>query len=175
MRRRALLRPDLTAFMSILFMLLGCLLIVLVSNLASAVADTDSTVIRAFLRANADEGSENAAARLTPAGNIDKVQHYIDIHPDRLVFMPGNYVQLVPWSPTESNRFDNLLSEVARHRDTDYIVLLVRPRTAALSRQLRERILASGVDVGYELYEGDRPVEFERAQMPASSPPLTEP
>lgn len=176
MRRRALLRPDLTAFMSVLFMLLGCLLVVLVGNLSSAVADTESTVVRAVLRASGDEQSEVAAARLTPAGNIDKVQHYIDIHPDRLVFMPGNLVQPVPWEPGVSNRFDALLAEVAPRRETDYIVLLVRPRTAALSRQLRERVLASGIDVGYELYEGDRPIEFERAPVPVrSEAPRTEP
>ena len=170
MRRRAPLRPDLTPFMSVLFMLLGALFIVIVGNLAGAVADTNATVVRAVVRADRS-GDDSAVFRLTPAGNIDKIQHFVDVHPDRLVFMPGNFVEPVPFVPGVTNRFDSLLDQVAQRRETDYIVLLVRPRTATLSRDLRERILSRGVDVGYELYEGDRPIEFERAAVPAAVGP----
>lgn len=167
MRHRKLLRPDFTLFMALVFMLAGCLLVVLISNVAVAVVDPATVVVSGVLRAPGPEAGAGvlAGSRARPAagGNVDKQPRYVEVRKNRLVFYPGADALPVPVLAQPGNAFERLLDDVAGRAADEYIVLVVRPGTAALTRRLRSAITARGIDVGLDIYEESQPVNYGRS------------
>lgn len=162
-----MLRADFSLFICIVFMLAGCLLIVLVSNLAVVIVDPATVIISGIIRAPGMEsgasGNEEMVGKMHRGGNVDKVPHFVDVRRDRLVFYPGAHDVPLASLAKPGNEFDRLLGAVQPRARSEYVVLIVRPGAAALTRKLRAAVVAQGIDVGLEIYEAEQPVNYERA------------
>ena len=167
MKRRNMLRADFSVFMCIIFMVSGCLLVVLISNLSVVIVDPATVVISGVIRVPGYEpgtsGNMESYGKIYPGGNVDKKPRFVDVQRDQLVFYPGESRLPLSALAKPGNLFDRLLDAVAPHASREYVVLLVRPGTAALTRKLRGEITSRGIDVGLEIYEARQPVNYERA------------
>lgn len=171
MRRRTdLLRSDFSAFMFIVFMLAGCLLVILISNMAVVVVDPATVVVSGILRAPgfvAGTSSNTATpGHIYAGGNVTKHAHFVDVHPDHLIFYPDEKRIPIATLAQPGNPFEQLIAALQPRRNADYIVLLVRPRTAALTRTLRKAVLDAGLDVGLDIYEQHQKVREEITARP---------
>lgn len=157
---------DLQSFMSIILMTIGCLVIVLVINTLVIVSNPDmisiTTVIHAALYEDGREVEKSGTP--FPNGNKTKEPFYIDVHRDRLILYPGEEVVPLADLQREENAFERFVANVAEHAKTEYVVLLVRPRTANVARRLKKVIKANGLDIGYELFEAGRKVNYVRVK-----------
>ncbi len=167
MGRRNMLRADLSMFMSIIFMLAGCLLIMLISNLAIVIVDPATVVISGIIRApgmqRGASGNLEQVGKIDPGGNVDKLPHFVDVNPGGLIFYPGGNRAPLASLAQPGNSFENLLDAVAPRAEHEYVVLIVRPGTAALTRKLRAAVTGRGIDIGLEIYEANQPVNYVRS------------
>ena len=73
MKRRNMLRADFSVFMCIIFMLAGCLLVLLISNLAVVLVDPATVIISGIIRASGFEagssGNEEMTGKIYTGGN----------------------------------------------------------------------------------------------------------
>ena len=166
MKRRTMLRTDFSVFMCIVFMLAGCLLVLLISNLAVVIVDPSTVIISGIIRASGLEAGSSGNVEMTgkiyAGGNVDKTPHFVDVRRDGLVFYPGENHLPVAALAQPGNTFEKLLDSIAPKANRDYVVLLVRPGTASLSRKLRGAIIGRGIDVGLEIYEAGQAVNSGR-------------
>lgn len=154
---------DLSSFMCITLMLIGCLVTILVSNIMIVSANPDNISVTTVIRAHGfvDGTEEGSAADLFPYGNRSKEPKYIDVYRDHLVIYPGGEVMTIRDLESEGNAFERLIAAVEPEKELQYIVLLVRPRSSIVARKLKKSIKDRGIDIGYELYEEGRPILYE--------------
>jgi hypothetical protein len=102
-------------------------------------------------------------------GNVAKDANYIDVYRDRLelFFDKGSRKEVVPISDLEArgNLLDEFIDHVYSVRDTEYIVMLVRPYSAEITRRLKTAIRSHEIDLGMELYESDKEVMFKNGMV----------
>ena len=168
-RRRSVLSTDLSAFMIVILMLAGCLITLLIINLAARMADPNLIVVGTIIRAPGYQQGSNVDTRATGrvlVGNVDKKPFYIDVYPDRLQLLPGGLKLLPRDFERPGSPFQTLLDRIEPKADEQYVLLLIRPRTAAIVRGLRKAITDRGIDVGLELYETYDPINLEDIVRP---------
>jgi hypothetical protein len=163
-KEKSKVEQDLSSFMPILMLTIGSLVFLLVVNTIIIMSNPENVRITSLVRSalyvqGRDAGMEGGAP--FPNGNKDKEPRYVDVYRDRVVVYPGEYVVPLRDLETEGNAFEKLLSDVAANRAYEYIVMLVRPRAAKVARRIKKAVHAQDVDVGYELFETDRPVNYE--------------
>ena len=168
MSRKNEAKLDLSSFMCITLMLTGCLVTILVSNIMIISANPDNISVTTVIRAHGfvDGTEEGSAADLFPYGNRSKEPRYIDVYRDHLVIYPGAEVMTIRDLESEGNAFEKLVAVVEPAKERQYIVLLVRPRSSIVARRLKKSIKDRGIDIGYELYEEGRPVQYEVDENP---------
>ncbi|NCD32953.1 MAG: hypothetical protein EOL87_05970 [Spartobacteria bacterium] len=152
-------KQDFSSFMTILIMAIGSLVIVLVCNVVVIISNPDNLSISTIVLSAYDntEDAELSGRLGQPLfSNKEKQPSYIDVYEDRLIIYPDQSV--VPMADLEiaGNAFEQMLDRVEAIRDTDYIVLVLRPGSAHLARIIRRAVNARGIDLGQELYEADR-------------------
>ncbi|MBN1268785.1 MAG: hypothetical protein JXB04_04300 [Kiritimatiellae bacterium] len=164
-KRKGAVKTDFSSFMPIIIMTTGCLVTLLVTNTLIIVSNPENvritSVIRSALYVEGSEGLEGGAP--FPFGNRNKDPSYVDVYRDRVVVYPGAKVVPVRDLEIPGNAFEHLLNGLEQKKEDEYIILLVRPRAALVARRLRKAINARDVDIGYELFEENRPVEYDRA------------
>lgn len=153
-RNRDSTKTDFSSFMCIILMLTGCLVTIMVANVMIISANPDNITITSVI--GLTDFSD---------GNVTKDANYIDVHRERLdlYFDKGGRVESVPISDLESpgNKLDEFINMVYAVRDTEYIVMLVRPDSADIYRRLRSAIRARKIDLGMELFEGTQEIFFK--------------
>ena len=153
-RNRELTKTDFFSFSCIILMLTGCFITLMVSNVVVIQGNPDNITISSVISLSDFQG-----------GNIAKQANFIDVYRDHLdlYFDKGGRKESVTTSELENkgNKFDEFVSNVYGVRDTEYIVLLVRPYSAEITRRLKNAIRDRGVDLGLELYELDKKVVFK--------------
>ncbi len=153
-RNRDSTKTDFSSFMCIILMLTGCLVTIMVANIMIIGANPDNIVITSVVGLTGFSG-----------GNVQKDANYIDVYRDRMeiYFDKGNRREVVPIGDLErrGNLLEQFLANVSAQSETEYIVMLVRPYSAELSRRLRIAIESRGVDIGMELFEMEREVMFK--------------
>ena len=159
---------DFSSFMSVILMLIGVLVIMLVSNVLTIISNPENIKITSLVTSSvyAEEKSDDKGMSPFPFGNKVKEPSYIDVYRDRLVlYDPLAMGEIISLRDLEQagNGFEKMLARVETNKVNDYIVLLARPRSATVVRRLKKVIRDRGVDVGVELYEANRDVEYERA------------
>lgn len=162
-RRKSETKQDLSSFMAILIMTIGVLVVLLVSNTVIIISNPENTaitsVVTSALYVPMGEGTEGGSP--FPHGNVQKEPNYIDVHRDRVILYPGSEVVPVRDLERVGNPLERKLDRVEAAKDQEYIVLLVRPRAAAVQRRLVKAIRDRGIDIGLELFEAGREVNYE--------------
>jgi len=151
-------KTDFSSFMCIILMLTGALVTIMVANVMIISANPDNIVITSVI------GLTDFAG-----GNVQKDANYIDVHRDRLdiYFDQGNRLESVPISDLElrGNKLEEFIATVYAERETQYVVMLVRPNAAIITRRLRSAIRNQGIDLGMELFDADKEVMFKDGQV----------
>jgi hypothetical protein len=158
---------DLSSFMCIILMLIGVMVIMLITNTVVIVSNPENIRITSIIQSSGEylEGGkgEDAGAPPFPFGNKEKEPSYVDVHPDHLVIYPGAEIVALRDLERKGNALERLLNIVQTNRNVEYVVLLARPGTATIVHRLKKVIRDRDIDLGCELYEAARPVEFDRA------------
>lgn len=151
-------KTDFSSFMCIILMLTGCLVTIMVANIMIISANPDNIVITSVI------GLTDFAG-----GNVSKDANYIDVHRDRLdlYFEKGNRLESVPISDLEfrGNKLEEFIATVYSQKETEYIVMLVRPNAALVTRRLRNVVKNQGIDLGMELFDENKQVMFKDGQV----------
>jgi len=151
-------KTDFSSFMCIILMLTGALVTIMVANVMIIAANPDNIVITSVVGLSDFSG-----------GNVKKDANYIDVHRDRLdiYFEHGGRTESVPIGELEikGNKLEEFIATVAAERDSQYIVLLVRPKSSHIYRRLRTAIRSQNIDLGMELFDADKEVMFKDGQV----------
>lgn len=147
-------KTDFSSFMCVIIMLTGALVTVMIANIMIISANPDNVVISSVM------GISDFAD-----GNEAKQANYVDVHRDRfeIYFDQGERREVVAMSELETrgNPLEIFMNEIKSKRDTEYIVLLIRPHAAEVSRRLVRAIEAENIDIGMELFNADQRVFFK--------------
>ncbi len=165
-QKAAQAKVDLSAFMAVLIMTIGALVILLVANTLIIISNPEQTVITSVIRSGiwVDGGTETEGGEPFPFGNIHKEPAYVDVYPDRIIIYPGGIVVPIRDLERPQNSFERLLDYLSENKDEEYVVLLIRPGSVPVFRHLQRAIEDRGIDLGWELFEAGRPVDYERAR-----------
>lgn len=151
-------KSDFSSFMCIILMLTGALVTIMVANIMIISANPENVTITSVVGVTDFED-----------GNTTKNANYIDVHRDRLdlYFDQGNRKETISISELEyrGNKLEEFVALVYDKRETEYIVMLVRPRSAQMYRRLRNNISNQGIDLGMELFSSDKKVFFKDGQV----------
>jgi hypothetical protein len=165
-RRKAETKQDLSSFMAILIMTIGALVVLLVSNTLIIISNPNNTAITSVVTFSlTGDESDDGMGSPFPRGNIVKEPSYIDVHRDRLVLYPGGIVVPVRDLERSDNPLNTFLDRIRQNRNAEYVVLLVRPRAATVSRRLAKAARDRDIDLGFELFEANRDVDYERRYL----------
>lgn len=153
-------KQDLSSFMAILIMTIGCLVILLVVNTLIIISNPENVEIESLVKAAYEMYSEDeqykGAMGVPLFGNKSKQPVYVDVEQDRLTIYPEGKVVTVNELETPGNPFELLIQDVSENSKSQYIILILRPRSSKLGKQLRTMVLDQGIDIGQELYEAGR-------------------
>lgn len=156
--------------MAILIMTIGALVVLLVSNTVIIISNPENTAVTSVVTSSlyipGGDGSEGGSP--FPLGNMNKEPNYIDVNRDRIVMYPGDEVLPVRDLERRGNALEAFLERVYEVRDTEYIVLLVRPHSAEVYRRLAKAVRDRDIDLGIELFEADREVDYEARHAAAT-------
>ena len=87
--------------------------------------------------------------------NLSKSPRYIECQEDGVIIHPSQ--TFVP--QTELNRngsaFNNLLNQMSRNREREYLIVAVRPNGIGVFQEVRELIEKKNIDIGYEPINND--------------------
>jgi hypothetical protein len=165
-RREA--RTDFSSFMPIVLMTIGWCAIVMFVNVLIISSNPENVQITSVVRTGSSGDSVRTGLKEGlpfPSGNKVKEPAYVDVHRDHLVVYPGAEVVSVADLEKAGNAFERMVKSVAAKKDEQYVILLLRPRAALVARQLRNVLRDKGIDTGCELYEEDRPLDYDEAAM----------
>lgn len=165
-RQKRGMSQDLSSFMCIILMVIGVMCIILIVNVVLIISNPENIRITSLIQsASAWMGgqTELGGGQPFPFGNRAKEPSYIDVQKDHLVLYPGEEVVSLRDLERPGNAFEQLLNAIESRKDQEYVVLLARPGTAQVFHRLKKLVLDRGIDLGWELFEEGRPVEYERA------------
>lgn len=164
-RKKSETKQDLSSFMAILIMTIGALVVLLVSNTVIIISNPENTAITSVVTSSLyvpppiGDGSEGGTP--FPYGNMMKEPNYIDVKRDRIIIYPGSEVLPVRDLERAGNALETTLERVHEVRDEQYIILLVRPYAAEVYRRIAKAIRDRDIELGIELFEADRAVDYE--------------
>jgi hypothetical protein len=92
-----------------------------------------------------------------------KVPSYIDCGENGVVLYPG--ARSVSWEQMQhpGNAVEQLLDRVQAKKETDYIVVMVRPKSVKFYRTIRSLLNKRPIDVGYDVVDSDFKVDWDEA------------
>jgi hypothetical protein len=134
--------PDLFPFLSILACTIGTLiLLIIVMTLQSLGKGRSVTIL----------------ARAEAGQNQQKQPRYVECQADGIVIHPqGTFVPRASLDSPQAPLIP-LLQQLARRKDREYLIVVVRPQGIEVFKQLRALVENRGIDLGYEpLEEGWR-------------------
>ena len=93
--------------------------------------------------------------------NLSKFPRYIECQEDGVIIHPSQTFV----SQTELNRngsaFKNLLNQMSRNREREYLIVAVRPNGIKVFQEVRELIEKEKIDIGYEPINNDWKLKLE--------------
>ncbi len=162
-KKKSETKQDLSSFMAILIMTIGALVVLLISNTMVIISNPENTTVTSIVTSSlfvpGGDGSEGGAP--FPMGNEHKEPRYIDVHRDRIIMYPGSFILPVRELDQPNNSLERFLEEVRAARNDEYVVLLVRPRAAEIYRRIAKAVRDRDIDLGLELFEEGREVDYE--------------
>lgn len=85
--------------------------------------------------------------------NMRQTPIYVGVEANQLTIYPEKTVVTAHDLLVEGNAFESLLNAVEKVKDTQYVVLLLRPGSAVFQRRLRQSIRDRGINVGFEPWD----------------------
>lgn len=169
---------DSSGFQNIVLMLIGVLIIMLVSNVLTIISNPDNIKIDALITGVTYGADDDAEKEFIPPKfqNLTQYPVYVDVEPTKLTIYYKTIKEVSARDLMfEGNDFEKFLDEIEPNKERRYVVLLLRPGSAVFQRKLRQVIRERGIDVGFEPWETDRPIELEaREGEEAQEPPEAE-
>ncbi|HPA77497.1 MAG TPA: hypothetical protein PLT67_01370 [Kiritimatiellia bacterium] len=155
-------KMDLSSFMCILIMAIGCLVVILVVNVIIIVSNPENVQITSLFRGayedyDTEEGP-GATIGQPKYGNLFKDPFYVDVHSDQIIVYPEKNVVTLRQLEAGNNAFEDLLNRIEPMKDRTYVIMVLRPKSARMSRLVRRAIRHRGIDVGQELFEAGRKI-----------------
>jgi len=153
---------DLTSFLTILLMTIGCLIVLLICDTFIVVSNPDNIKIVSIVRGGYEEFDEELGRTryvgLPKYGNIFKNPTYIDVYGDYFIIYPAKTVVPVAQLEEDNNPLEQLLAKIGENVENNYIILILRPGSSRLGRFLRRTIRDRNIDLGEELFEEGREI-----------------
>ena len=159
-RRRNYEKIDINVepFLSIMVIVLKLISLVLVIIVMRIAMNPQSKRIIAFAGLYAGHGNVSNP----------KVPSYIDCQPDVLTLYSNDMPKGVQVTKEDLQRPDNavsqLLDNVQQHSKDQYVVVMVRPKSVVLYREVRNLIGKRPIDVGYDAVDTDFKVDWNEAE-----------
>jgi hypothetical protein len=166
-RQKRAISQDLSSFMCIILMVIGVMIIILIVNVVLIISNPENIRITSLIQSagawNPGQEPELGGGQPFPFGNRSKEPVYVDVQKEYLVLYPSQEIVSLRDLERTGNAFESLLNDVEGKKEQEYVILLARPGTAPVFHRLKRLVLDRGIDLGWELFEADRPVEYERA------------
>ncbi|MBC5797767.1 MAG: hypothetical protein ACKO9I_00590 [Sphaerospermopsis kisseleviana] len=133
--KRSVTEIELFPFLSVLACTIGVLILLIIVLMAQTFSNQRQVTI---------------VARTENGQNQNKQPRYIECRSDGIIIHPGEeFVSLtalnLSYSPLQT-----LLEEVKVNRDTQYLIVAIRPDGIEVFDQVRALIESEGIDIGYE-------------------------
>ena len=153
------LNQDLSSFMAILIMTIGCLIVLLISNVVIIISNPDNKSLP-HVKLQDDGANEELAQAmmLYPYGNRIKTPHYVELDEEHMILHPQGTVVARADLETADNPFEQLIDHLADNRQEAYMVLLLRPKTGYWARSLKKAVMSRGIDLGIDLVDAGEDV-----------------
>ena len=158
---------DLSSFMAVLIMCIGCLVILLVVNVIVIISNPENLSITTLVSRAYDNTDEPELAKQLGQpffNNKSKEPSYVDVHPDRLVIYPGKEVVPITELEQPGNAFEQMLDRIDKVKDKEYIILALRPKTSRVSKRLRKAIKDRGIDVGQNFFIPEKVIDYKKVE-----------
>jgi hypothetical protein len=150
---------DTTGFQNIVAMLIGVLMIMLISNVVSILANPENIKIGAVVTGAVYDKDEDSKTFIPPKfQNMRQDPIYVDVEPEKLIIYPEHKEIAARDLMFEGNEFEKFLDQVEQVKSARYIVLLLRPGSAVFQRKLRQVIRDRGIGIGFEPWAADREI-----------------
>lgn len=166
-KRKRGFNQDLSSFMCVILMLIGAMVIILISNVVIIISNPENIRITSIIRTvgvyTGMDADEMGGPAPFPYGNRIKEPLYVDVNRNHLIIYPGGEIVSMRDLEKEGNAFERLLDQVESNREEQYIILLARPGTANIIHRLKVVVRDRDIDLGCELYEAERPVDYDSA------------
>jgi hypothetical protein len=166
MGNREATKTDFSSFMCIILMLTGALVTIMIANVVIISANPDNIQITSIMPETSigDGGGAGEADIKDAFGNTMKSPWYIDVWRDHLVIYPdppsgSGHIEIHDLEEKD-NPFEAFLNHVEPRRETEYVVLIVRPWASSVARQLKKAIVDRGLDIGMDLMDGTTPIKL---------------
>jgi len=149
--------------MCILIMSIGILVIMMVTNTVIIASNPENVEITSVVKFSSGSSDQPEGGGSPFFGNKSKEPWYIDVYRDYLVVYPGGEIVQSGDLEREGNALSRILNRVESRRDREYVVMMLRPGAAQFSRRIKKLIKSRDIDVGQELYEADRALDYKPA------------
>ncbi|MEB3148716.1 MAG: hypothetical protein VKL60_06795 [Sphaerospermopsis sp.] len=133
--KRSVTEIELFPFLSVLACTIGVLILLIIVLMAQTFSNQRQVTI---------------VARTENGQNQNKQPRYIECRSDGIIIHPGEeFVSLTALNFSYSP-LQRLLEEVKVNRDTQYLIVAIRPDGIEVFDQVRALIESEGIDIGYE-------------------------
>lgn len=167
---------DASGFQNIVLMLIGVLMMMLVSNVLTIISNPENIKIGALVTGSVYGENDEDDTFIPPKfQNMRQDPIYIDVEPTRLIIYPEKKVIEERDLAFEGNEFEQFLADVEPVRSVRYVILLLRPGSAAFQRKLRKVIRDRGIDVGFEPWDAGRDIVVSGSGDTTPGAPTQEP
>ena len=167
---------DSSGFQNIVLMLIGVLMMMLVSNVLTIISNPENIKIGALVTGSVYGENDEDDTFIPPKfQNMRQDPIYVDVEPTRLIIYPEKKVIEERDLAFEGNEFELFLADVEPVRSVRYVILLLRPGSAAFQRKLRKVIRDRGIDVGFEPWDAGRDIVVSGSGDTTPDAPSQEP
>jgi len=167
---------DASGFQNIVLMLIGVLMMMLVSNVLTIISNPENIKIGALVTGSVYGENDESDTFIPPKfQNMRQDPIYVDVEPTRLIIYPEKKVIEERDLAFEGNEFEQFLADVEPVRSVRYVILLLRPGSAAFQRKLRKVIRDRGIDVGFEPWDAGRDIVVSGSGDATPGAPTQEP
>ena len=167
---------DSSGFQNIVLMLIGVLMMMLVSNVLTIISNPENIKIGALVTGSVYGENDESDTFIPPKfQNMRQDPIYVDVEPTRLIIYPEKKVIEERDLAFEGNEFEQFLADVEPVRSVRYVILLLRPGSAAFQRKLRKVIRDRGIDVGFEPWDAGRDIVVSGSGDATPGAPTQEP
>jgi hypothetical protein len=91
-----------------------------------------------------------------------KSPSYVECRSYGVAIFPGSIEVPAEEVGREGGPLDELLTRVEENKDMEYVILIVRPRSVHVYREVRKMLTFRGIDVGYDVLETETKIDWDK-------------